>query len=104
MLGRYLGIALMTLLVGLWLASGVYGLLLLGRTENAAASVQLATQTVRDRLEAPEADDAGLPVFPQGQIAAAIKSGWATALPVRPFPRGLSTQSTAPAEHTRSPR
>ena len=104
MLGRYLGIAFMTLLVSLWLASGVYGFLLLVRTTDKAASVRLGTQTVHDGLAVTETDDVGRRVFPEGQIAGLIQSSWSAGVPVRAFPRGLSTESTARGERTRPAR
>lgn len=104
MLGRYLGISLMTLLIGLWIASGVYGGLLLSRTTDTAASVRLGTQEVRDALEATGADDATRADFPAGEIAGVIQASWATNVPLRPFPRGLSSESTGFVDRSRPSR
>ena len=104
MLGRYLGIALMTLLVCLWVAGAAYGFILLSGTTRSAGGVQLATQSVRRDLEATEIGEANRRIFPEGQIAGVIQSSWSTSLPVRAFPRGLSTESTARREHARPTR
>ena len=91
MLGRYLGTALMTLLIGLWLASGVYGFLRLRATKDQAAKLQVGTTVVRADLEAVDPEGAVASGFPEGEIARAIQFSWTAEMPIRPFPRGLST-------------
>ncbi|NLW50751.1 MAG: hypothetical protein GXY85_07885 [Candidatus Brocadiaceae bacterium] len=97
MLGRYVGLILMTLLVGLWLAGGVFGVLRLSATRDTAAKVRAGVQTVRTNLESREDEDIARVPFPEGEIARMVQSSWSTGLPAVGFPRGLSAAPTSPS-------
>ena len=104
MVRRYLGTACMALLIGLWLASGVYAFLRLRRTTILAEGVQRGTQVLREELENPRIEAPATSAFPEERVARLIRPSWSVGVAERAFPRGLITEYTGPVERPRAAR
>ena len=98
MVRRYLGTACMALLIGLWLASGVYAFLRLRRTTVLAEGVQRGTQVLREEMENPRIDALATSAFPEERIARLIRASWSVGAAGPAFPRALMAEYTGPVE------
>lgn len=92
MIGRYLGAAVIGLLIVGWLASAAYGWFHAGSSLDLAESVKQSARSFQQELEQPREDLlAGAP-FPANRIVDAVKSAWSEGPSVGAYPQDVIGQ------------
>jgi hypothetical protein len=101
MIGRYLGAAVIALLIVGWFASAAYGWLHSSSSLNLAGSVKQSARSFQQELEQPREDLLAEARFPAGRIVDAVKSAWSEGPSVGAYPQDVIGQPPAAGAVTR---
>lgn len=100
--GRYVTIAVTTLLVVAWALAAAYGYVRLGAAADLARSVSRGTATFQQELEHPRVDILNQRIYPEKAVVNAVKAAWAEGMKINAYPPDVLFSPAAPS--ARPPR
>jgi elongation factor P hydroxylase len=102
MTGRYITVAVITLLATAWVVAAAYGYLHLSAATDLAGSVSRGTAAFQQELEQPRVEILNQRSFPENAVVNAVKAAWGGGIKVSAYPPEVLYSPAAPSARPRN--